>query len=155
MLLQGSAAAVHRQRGHRRAPTRSAAIGKGGAEAWSVDVAPAFLELARGVEAELLRHPAALAQLPSDPRFAAVEGGAADSRLAVQNRFYRTPRFRKCHLELAAGANALSVLHCVMYPWAACDLPLFSVDMVGFGVCHTDSQRCGTTALTRVRASRA
>jgi hypothetical protein len=58
-------------------------------------------------------------------------------RLRLENRFYTTPLFRKCHLELATGGAGLSVLHCVMYPWPAHDLPLFSVDMVGFGVRRT------------------
>ena len=77
---------------------------------------------------------ASLASLPVDPRFEVVDSGAAAERLRIENRFYSTSMFRKCHLELAVGGAGLNVLHCVMYPWAAHDLPLFSVDMVGFGV---------------------
>ena len=62
------------------------------------------------------------------------DGGEAAERLRIENRFYATPLFRKCHLELAAGAGGLSVLHCVMFPFAEQDLPLFAIDMVGFGV---------------------
>jgi phycocyanobilin:ferredoxin oxidoreductase len=100
-------------------------------------LAPAFLQLARGIEAQWRSHPgmaAPLATLPVDPRFEVVDSGAAAERLRIENRFYTTPTFRKCHLELAVGGAGLNVLHCVMYPWAAHDLPLFSVDMVGFGV---------------------
>ena len=76
----------------------------------------------------------ALAPLAVDPRFVTADGGEAAERLRLENRFYATPVFRKCHLELAAGGSGLSVLHCVMYPRHAYDLPLFSVDTVAFGV---------------------
>ncbi len=146
LLLPGvrgpcAAAEMHRARRHRasRATPLPASL-RGTAEAdWALVgplLLPAFLELARGIEAQWQQHPACagLVPLPADARFAAVQGGAEDSRIVIQNRFYTAPPFRKCHLELAAGAKQLSVLHCVMFPWAAVDLPLFSVDMVAFGV---------------------
>jgi hypothetical protein len=99
-------------------------------------VAPQFVRLAQDIEALWLSHGGmgALVSLPVEPRFVTADGGDAAERLRLENRFYSTPLFRKCHLELATGGAGLSVLHCVMYPWPAHDLPLFSVDMVGFGV---------------------
>jgi hypothetical protein len=99
-------------------------------------LAPPFAALAVGIEQLWLSHAgtAPLSPLLVDPRFLVVEGGVAEERIRIENRFYASPRFRKCHLELAAGVGGLSVLHCVMYPWAAHDLPLFAVDMVAFGV---------------------
>ena len=98
--------------------------------------APQFVGLAQGIEALWQSHAGTgvLTPLVVEPRFVTADGGDDAERLRLENRFYSTPLFRKCHLELATGGAGLSVLHCVMYPWPAHDLPLFSVDMVGFGV---------------------
>ena len=99
---------------------------------------PACLfELATGFERLWLAQggPSELRLLPADPRFARVDGGPPGSRLSIENRFYASRAFRFCHLETCTGAvGQLSVLHFVMYPHPALDLPIFSVDMVAFGV---------------------
>ena len=99
---------------------------------------PDILELAQRVEDAWLSWASVrgepLSRVALDPRFHLVDGGAGDTRIRIQNVVYSSPTFRRCHLELAAGARGLSVLHCVMYPWAAHDLPLFSLDIVAFGV---------------------
>ena len=109
------------------------------ASAWRLadsGIAPQFVSLAQGIEALWHSHAGTgvLTPLAVEPRFVTADGGDDSDRLRLENRFYSTPLFRKCHLELATGGAGLSVLHCVMYPWPAHDLPLFSVDMVGFGV---------------------
>ena len=111
-------------------------------------LAPHFVRLAQDIEALWLSHAgmSALVPLAVDPRFVTADGGDAAERLRLENRFYATPVFRKCHLELAAGGSGLSVLHCVMYPRHAYDLPLFSVDMVAFGV--RDKPACAAGHLT-------
>ncbi len=122
-------------------------------------LAPSFVELACGIEQLWSSHAgmAHAAPLPVDARFVTVDGGLEAERIRIENRFVTTPLFRKCHLELAVGAAGLNVLHCVMYPWAAHDLPLFSVDMVGFGVrllgrcraCCAVRNSASASALTR------
>lgn len=128
----GAAVSVRRVR-------RSSRVVASAASPWRLadaGIAPQFVRLAQDIEALWLSHGGmgALAPLPVEPRFVTADGGDAAERLRLENRFYATPLFRKCHLELASGGAGLSVLHCVMYPWPAHDLPLFSVDMVGFGV---------------------
>lgn len=126
-------ASAHRVQNHRRSCVVASASTWRLADA---GLAPHFVRLAQDIEALWLSHAgmAALAPLAVDPRFVTADGGDAAERLRLENRFYATPVFRKCHLELAAGGSGLSVLHCVMYPRHAYDLPLFSVDMVAFGV---------------------
>ena len=101
-------------------------------------VLPDILELAQRVEHSWLAWASgrgeALSPVALDPRFHLVDGGAGDTHIRIQNVVYASSLFRRCHLELAAGSKGLSVLHCVMYPWAAFDLPLFSLDIVAFGV---------------------
>jgi hypothetical protein len=101
-------------------------------------VLPNILELAQRVEDTWLAWASGrgepLSQVALDPRFHLVDGGAGETRIRIQNVVFSSSTFRRCHLELAAGARGLSVLHCVMYPWAALDLPLFSLDVVAFGV---------------------
>ena len=127
---------------HRRARIPASACAAD-APGWSLGgLPPAFLELASSIEGAWRVHSgtAGLQRLTADPRFAVVDGGHAESRIRVENRFYGSAAFRKCHLEVAVGNGGLAVLHCVMYPWPEHDLPLFSVDMVAFGV-RTHSPR--------------
>lgn len=51
-------------------------------------------------------------------------------RLQVENRAYRSRAFRKLHVEVAVRQDGLQVVHCVMYPYPAVDLPILSLDMV-------------------------
>ena len=60
-----------------------------------------------------------------------VEGDLASEKLIIENRCYQTTQFRKLHLELAKVGERLDILHCVMYPRANYDLPIFGVDLVG------------------------
>lgn len=67
--------------------------------------------------------------LPED--FGYVEGRLEGEKLAIENRCYQTPQFRKIHLELARLGNGLDVLHCVMFPHPTYNLPIFGTDLVG------------------------
>ncbi len=67
--------------------------------------------------------------LPEDLGY--VEGRLEGEKLIIENRCYQTPQFRKIHLELARMGNGLDVLHCVMFPHPAYDLPMFGTDLVG------------------------
>ncbi|GAB4533398.1 MAG: phycocyanobilin:ferredoxin oxidoreductase [Pleurocapsa sp.] len=60
-----------------------------------------------------------------------VEGSLSGEKLIIENRCYQTPQFRKLHLELAQVGDRLDILHCVMFPHANYDLPIFGVDLVG------------------------
>lgn len=62
-----------------------------------------------------------------------VEGRLEGEKLIIENRCYQTPQFRKLHLELARVGTALDILHCVMFPRAEYDLPMFGTDLVGRG----------------------
>ena len=60
-----------------------------------------------------------------------VEGRLEGEKLTIENRCYQTPQFRKLHLELAKVGNNLDILHCVMFPRVAYELPMFGCDLVG------------------------
>jgi len=60
-----------------------------------------------------------------------VEGALEGERLIIENHCYSTPQFRKIHLELAQVGNGLDILHCVMFPNAEYDIPIFGSDLVG------------------------
>jgi phycocyanobilin:ferredoxin oxidoreductase len=60
-----------------------------------------------------------------------VEGNLEEEKLIIENRCYQTTQFRKLHLELAQVGDRLDILHCVMFPRANYDLPIFGVDLVG------------------------
>ena len=62
-----------------------------------------------------------------------IEGTLEGERLAIENRCYQTPQFRKLHLELARVNNGLDILHCVMFPNPEYALPIFGSDLVGRG----------------------
>lgn len=68
-------------------------------------------------------------QVPEDLGY--VEGSLEGERLVIENHCYRTPQFRKLHLELAQVGNSLDILHCVMFPNPQYALPIFGVDLVG------------------------
>ena len=67
--------------------------------------------------------------LPEDLGY--VEGRLEGEKLIIENRCYQAPQFRKIHLELARVGNMLDILHCVMFPYPAYDLPMFGTDLVG------------------------
>ncbi|MEO1296168.1 MAG: phycocyanobilin:ferredoxin oxidoreductase [Cyanobacteria bacterium J06636_16] len=60
-----------------------------------------------------------------------IEGCLEDEKVVIENSCYQTPQFRKLHLELAQVGNGLDIMHCVMFPNADYDLPIFGVDLVG------------------------
>ena len=60
-----------------------------------------------------------------------IEGSFEGEKLIIENRCYQTTQFRKLHLELARVGDRLDILHCVMFPRANYDLPIFGVDLVG------------------------
>ncbi|MEM9150795.1 MAG: phycocyanobilin:ferredoxin oxidoreductase [Cyanobacteria bacterium P01_F01_bin.3] len=60
-----------------------------------------------------------------------IEGSLEEEKVVIENSCYRTPQFRKLHLELAQIGNGLDIMHCVMFPNADYDLPIFGVDLVG------------------------
>ncbi|MEO1132146.1 MAG: phycocyanobilin:ferredoxin oxidoreductase [Cyanobacteria bacterium J06639_1] len=68
-------------------------------------------------------------ELPDDLGY--IEGRLEGERLAIENRCYQTPQFRKLHLELARIGSMLDILHCVMFPRPEYDLPIFGCDLVG------------------------
>jgi len=68
-------------------------------------------------------------QIPEDLGY--VEGALEGERLVIENHCYSTPQFRKLHLELAQVGNGLDILHCVMFPNAEYDIPIFGADLVG------------------------
>ncbi|MEM9923088.1 MAG: phycocyanobilin:ferredoxin oxidoreductase [Cyanobacteria bacterium P01_D01_bin.50] len=60
-----------------------------------------------------------------------VEGKLEGEKLTIENRCYQTREFRKLHMELAKVGPMLDILHCVMFPRAEYDLPMFGCDLVG------------------------
>jgi phycocyanobilin:ferredoxin oxidoreductase len=67
-------------------------------------------------------------QIPHDLGY--VEGSLEGERLVIENRCHQTPQFRKIHLELAQVGKNLDILHCVMFPRAEYELPIFGADIV-------------------------
>jgi len=68
-------------------------------------------------------------QVPEDLGY--VEGALEGERLVIENHCYKTPQFRKLHLELAKVGNGLDILHCVMFPNPEYGIPIFGCDLVG------------------------
>ncbi len=60
-----------------------------------------------------------------------VEGKLEGEKLTIENCCYQTTQFRKLHMELAKVGQMLDILHCVMFPRAEYDLPMFGCDLVG------------------------
>ena len=67
--------------------------------------------------------------IPNDLGY--IEGCLEDEKVVIENSCYQTPQFRKLHLELACIGNGLNILHCVMFPNADYNLPIFGTDLVG------------------------
>lgn len=67
--------------------------------------------------------------IPNDLGY--IEGCLEEEKVVIENSCYQTPQFRKLHMELAQIGNGLDILHCVMFPNANYDLPIFGVDLVG------------------------
>lgn len=51
-------------------------------------------------------------------------------RLLLENRIYSSRVFRKLHLEVGLRQDGLQVLHAVLYPRYAIDLPILAMDLV-------------------------
>lgn len=62
-----------------------------------------------------------------------VEGKLEGAKITIENYCYKTPQFRKMHMELAKVGSVLDILHCVMFPYPEYDLPMFGCDLVGSG----------------------
>lgn len=67
--------------------------------------------------------------LPEDLGY--VEGKLEGEKLTIENKCFQTRQFRKLHLELAKVGQNLDILHCVMFPRADYDIPMFGTDLVG------------------------
>ena len=112
----------------------------------------ALLALARRVsntcDGAAMRYPTSFDTLSSP------NGGGA---LRVQNVFWHSSSVRKAHVELAVSDTlGLTVLHVVLFPHTALDLPVFGLDVVAFGpritlalvdVCPTRADRSLPRAL--------
>ncbi len=87
-------------------------------------------QLANFIEAQWQRH-LELSPYEIPDNLGYVEGNFEGEKLIIENRCYQTTQFRKLHLELARVGERLDILHCVMFPRANYDLPIFGVDLVG------------------------
>lgn len=86
--------------------------------------------LANGIEA-IWQNTLAVSpyKIPKDLGY--IEGCLEEEKVVIENCCYQTPQFRKLHMELAQIGNGLDILHCVMFPNADYDLPIFGTDLVG------------------------
>ena len=91
---------------------------------------PRIVKLANFIETSWVEHCTGIVLDPERDRFKYKES----PRFTLENRLYTSDVFRRLHLELATGEKGLQVLHVVMYPWPAYELPIFSMDVVSFGV---------------------
>ncbi|MEC4813954.1 MAG: phycocyanobilin:ferredoxin oxidoreductase [Scytonema sp. PMC 1069.18] len=91
---------------------------------------PLIRQLADSIEAAWHKH-LNLSPYHLPEEFGYVEGRLEGEKLTIENRCYQTPQFRKMHLELARVGNILDILHCVMFPRAEYNLPMFGCDLVG------------------------
>ena len=91
---------------------------------------PLIRELANGIESTW-QHSLALEPyvIPKDLGY--IEGALEEEKVVIENCCYRTPQFRKLHMELAQIGNGLDILHCVMFPNSDYNLPIFGTDLVG------------------------
>lgn len=87
-------------------------------------------QLADGIEAKWKQY-LQLSPYPVPEDLGYIEGSLEGERLTIENYCYRTPQFRKLHLELAQVSNGIDILHCVMFPHPEYPLPIFGVDLVG------------------------
>jgi len=58
------------------------------------------------------------------------KGAEGYPRLLIENRVYCSRVFRKLHVEVACRQDGLQVVHVVMYPRYAYDLPIWAMDVV-------------------------
>lgn len=101
-------------------------------------VGPDLVALAEAVQSAWVRLDGWTPKEAGQLGYVAEEGalgvfGNDEGKLVLENVLGQSRVFRHLHLELAAGANGLRVVHCVMYPWPEYNLPIFSMDVVGFG----------------------
>ena len=91
---------------------------------------PLIRDLANGIESTW-QQSLALAPyvIPKDLGY--IEGALEEEKVVIENCCYRTPQFRKLHMELAQIGNGLDILHCVMFPNSDYNLPIFGTDLVG------------------------
>ena len=71
-----------------------------------------------------------LEPLGIDPALEAISGSLDGENLFIRNEVHRCRGLRKLHLETARLGAGLQILHCVYFPDAAYDLPVFGADIV-------------------------
>ncbi|MEO0987203.1 MAG: phycocyanobilin:ferredoxin oxidoreductase [Cyanobacteria bacterium J06639_14] len=91
---------------------------------------PLIRQLSQAIEATW-QHSLELSPYTIPKDLGYIEGSLEEEKVVIENSCYRTPQFRKLHLELAQIGNGLDIMHCVMFPNADYDLPIFGVDLVG------------------------
>jgi len=94
-----------------------------------------FRDLAQGIQKiwESMGQDLQPLQVPEKFLSADVGGTADMGNFSLQNLFFTSRTHRKIHMELARGERGFEVLHVMMYPRVEFNLPLYAVDMVGFG----------------------
>ncbi|MFQ3680390.1 MAG: phycocyanobilin:ferredoxin oxidoreductase [Pseudanabaenaceae cyanobacterium] len=91
---------------------------------------PLVSRLADALEATWREH-LTLREYPMPADLGYIEGELDAQRVAIENRCFAAPPFRKLHLELAKVGPSLDILHCVMFPQTDAPLPIFGCDLVG------------------------
>ncbi|MGQ9866369.1 MAG: phycocyanobilin:ferredoxin oxidoreductase [Pseudanabaenaceae cyanobacterium] len=91
---------------------------------------PLVSRLAHALEATWREH-LRLSDYPMPADLGYIEGELDTQRVAIENRCFAAPPFRKLHLELAKVGTNLDILHCVMFPQSDAPLPIFGCDLVG------------------------
>ena len=71
-----------------------------------------------------------LEPLGIDPALEAISGSLDGENFFIRNEVHRCRGLRKLHLETARLGAGLQILHCVFFPDAAYDLPVFGADIV-------------------------
>jgi phycocyanobilin:ferredoxin oxidoreductase len=71
-----------------------------------------------------------LEPLGIDPALEAISGSLDGENLFIRNEVHRCRGLRKLHLETARLGAGLQILHCVFFPDATYDLPVFGADIV-------------------------
>ena len=71
-----------------------------------------------------------LEPLAIDPALEAISGSLDGEDLYIRNEVHRCRGLRKLHLETARLGAGLQILHCVFFPEASHDLPVFGADVV-------------------------
>ena len=71
-----------------------------------------------------------LAPLAVDPELEAISGSLDGESLYIRNELRQCRGLRKLHLETARLGAGLQILHCVLFPDARFDLPVFGADIV-------------------------